>query len=828
MAFDGLIAEQLQGASGMVVRTNRLMAQPGELIDANGCQFDNVTLRKEAGSTLLDPAGLTGAPRFTGTLAETPARWQAGVTSYIGTGVFIKEVVSSQIVVSSAGISAVPIPAAGVAAGHSLFVVVGITQGVPSAPYITPSPGGGSGVSDTKGNVYTQSQLLNMGDTRDRLYIFRSLNVIALTSSDAIFINTSQPGDFAGLYISVVEFSGLSASSLDRAANNEGGATTAIEVVLPPLNATPETLIAMVQYLTAGSSPDASGVITPTNGFVQRGTVPGGGSHAAVAVLSRVDTTSPVIIGLDDFNPQNSFLGTGTVSTTAGSQVVTGVGTLFLTEVNPNDFIRIGCDAHRVIQVISNTSLLVAEPWAVSYAAQVYTVMSEERLITATSDGVIYMELNGNLDAITLKTGLIPSLIPGRFVLGGKEVTGQPRKLFWFDGRDVVQVLKATPGTNTYTMADITKPPVDWSGCNQPVNGVFSSNSNRLIGFGNINDPHRIYFSLATDHEDFLTTPLQLAIYSGIGDRLWCGVSFNGLLMFWKNPVGIFFVDDSDTTGTPTIRIKSEGLGCAPSPHAVLPIDDDILFVAANGSFHLLSAVDSMAGTRASDLSYRLGISRWLRENVNLSRLNQIVSVWYRHKKQAFFAVPSAGSQSFVNDLVLKFDFGGADTGSNVRFSYSRRDQPGALADRREPDTIARPIEGEGAYVYLWDREARNKNGAPYTGAFQTPFLDFTHVNAGNAGNHRTRRKTYEHLEFVFEPSGSGTLVVQPVVDGQPRGTPINFNPTLRRDRQRIGVGDGHTFSVIGSESTLNGDFSIDDIIVSYNISDEDQSRGPR
>lgn len=525
-------------------------------------------------------------------------------------------------------------------------------------------------------------------------------------------------------------------------------------------------------------------------------------------------TAAPTIIALFDFNPSTTAAGTGTISTTIGSQTVTGAGTAFLTEVNVGDRIRIGSETIRVIAVASNTSLTTDAAWKTTNAGSAYTIFREQRLVSATDNGNIYIEINANLDNSNPVTALTKSLTPGRFVQAGKEAAALPRKLFYFSGRDPVKVINGS----TFAGATITNPPTDWTGANQPVNG--GTHEARLLAWGNENDPHRVYISSPDDHENFLGAgAINFRVDSGVGHKVWCGTDFNGIFFFWKHPRGIFYLCDQSPVPTDwCIRPKSAAIGCAPSPYAVLPLDDDVLFMAADGSFHLLSAVQELGGTRTSDLSYALGLSKWLRDNINITRLDLIQSTYYQHKKLALFAVPATGS--LTNNLVLKFDFGGVQNGEPVKFSYSRRDPASALAQRRDSGGTERPITGEVQYVYLREQAARTKDGGGYVGTFQTPHLDVAHADSALRG----KRKKFEELELVMEPVAAGTLTVQVYVDQALKNT-LTFDATKRRARKHLNVGDGYTISLKVTNSANNEDFQVLAAIVWISPGVEDHSR---
>jgi len=152
------------------------------------------------------------------------------------------------------------------------------------------------------------------------------------------------------------------------------------------------------------------------------------------------------------------------------------------------------------------------------------------------------------------------------------------------NGYNVVQVLSGTG----VTTSDISAPPADWTGTSQPIAGVV--HNGRLWGWGNLNDPHRIYGSLTSDHEDFTTDSLTMSVFPGVGQKLVAGVTTQGRLFLWKFPRGLFWLDDADiTVSNWLLRQKSIALGAADSPYAVLPIDDDVLWLSAEGRFHVLS-----------------------------------------------------------------------------------------------------------------------------------------------------------------------------------------------------------------------------------------------
>ncbi len=447
------------------------------------------------------------------------------------------------------------------------------------------------------------------------------------------------------------------------------------------------------------------------------------------------------------------------------------------------------------IDTTSGTIIGLHDWWPTSDSA-------DRAVITAAHDGNLYKSNSAttDLNATTLATGLSATARPGKFVQGGKETAADARHLFYFNGVDQVHEIT---GTGT-TAQVISAPASDWSSGNRPVGGVI--HRARLVAFGNKNQPHAAYFSLSSNHEDFTTDPLVITTNAGVGDRLYNGASFNGVLYLWKYPRGIFWLDDNDLAEANWgMFTKTEAIGCAPSPHAVCPMDDDVLFMNSDGTFHLLSAVDALSGTQTSDLSHALRIRKWLRENVNLTKLDQVTSCWYSHKKVALFGVPSAGSST--NDLILKFDFasqGDETDGAGVKFTYTRRDTADALALYRDLTRgIEIPMIGEGGFVYKLDQDARTKNGIGYVGAYQTPHLDGRAMEP----SYKSTRKNFNALELVMEPVAAGTLTVEVYIDGTLSQT-LEFDATKRRQRRRL-VGNGYEISLRVSNETASEDFKV-------------------
>jgi hypothetical protein len=817
------------GRAGMAARENRTLASPEELIDAQGVTFEERYIRKEAGVQTLATTSST-TPNFTGTFTVTED-WTARMYIYTGApGVaYVKSIGSVTGVTNPNGWTGngttsftITVPTGGVPVGDVVIVGFANNSNIDANLDVT--------VSDSRGNTWSY-------DGSPPKFIARARITTALAAGDTITITYAYVGGAPLLPLCVAavadQYTNVASNPYQNASSVVQGTSTSVDTHnSTPAQTLPALMIGFVTYDNTTSTFSAGSGFTKRT-EAQLTNPPPAGQQVGIALASRIDTTSPTVTALHYWY-SNAIIqsgGTRKAATTQGSTTVTGSGgTQWLTGVGalriyPGDTIRLygasGTEEHVVQTVMSDTSLFTDAPWSTTFAATDYLVIRGPYFVFATADGMLQAAPAFNYK--TLATGLSVMGRPGKFVVGGKEDGAQYRKLFYLNGFDVPRVFYGD-GTEVNSNA-IASPATDWDGTAtntgaRPAVGVI--HRDRLVlACPTGKDPHRLYLSSPTNHEDFVTAyqATTRRVRSDIGERIYGLASFQGVLWVWKYPVGIFYIDDSDLDPVNWVeRTKSQAIGCAPSPYAVCPMDEDIIFMSATGAFHVLSAVDTLGGVRASDLSWHLGLNPWLRANMNLARLNQTLSVWYPNKKVALFSVPGAGSTS--NNLMLKWDFSGVEYGEPVKFSYSYQNVADALAIARDTDGVWKPVIGETNTIKMLDRDARNKDGQGYTASYQTPHIDFSTADPSLVW----KRKLFEALELVMEPVSQGTVTVQVYVDGTLRQT-LTFDATKKRDRKLLRVGDGYTISFKVSNSTVNDDFKILSHLVYFKVGNEDLNR---
>ena len=447
-------------------------------------------------------------------------------------------------------------------------------------------------------------------------------------------------------------------------------------------------------------------------------------------------------------------------------------------------------------------------------------------LIAVTSDGRIMRDDGTRTFPVTMKSGLAANRIT-HIVGGGKEFATRDRKLFFFNGVDPVQVAE---GLNPVTH-NLASPPADWAGTNQP---TFAIHHNaRIFAGGNANDPDRLYMCDHDNHEDFLTTGkvAQFAIYPGVGTRLVGGVSYAGRLFLFKEPRGVFWLDDSSLNLTEwRIKKLSDGIGLA-SPWAIAPLEADVMFAAPTGQLYLLSSVEQ-GGGGATDTTGGIlpvaimetdNLDSWIESNFEPGQMPYCHMLYNSSRRTIHMT--AGRTNSTVNNATITLDY----KSTGMRFAYSYRDRAQSLALQRQSNGSQVLLSGDDAgSVWIHGRSAKNKNLTQgYMGKFQTTHTDFAWIDNALADV----RKRAKFLIIHFNPSGGHTLAADILIDGiytQTVNFPVGAAGALLNSfvlgvdklggdlvmsrRKRI-YGSGFRYSMIGYNGNVNEDFNINEIV---------------
>ena len=443
-----------------------------------------------------------------------------------------------------------------------------------------------------------------------------------------------------------------------------------------------------------------------------------------------------------------------------------------------------------------------------------WPTVTNQRMIVATGNGKLLKDSGAGTFPVTLKTGMTinPSDIIN-FIEGGKEAAAGDRKLFILSPSNQMQVLAADGATT----ANVATPATDWA-TNFPRFG--NAHDGRIWAGGNLNDPYRLYYSERTNHEVFQGgTAGSLSIFPGEGEYNVGVVSFKGLQLVFRYPVGIYAVDTQDATiANWTINKLSTKIGAAGSG-AIWPLEDDVMFMDVQGNLQLLSGITEFGNLGMRSASTETNIQTYIKENFNLAQIQRIRGVLYAKKREVHIAIPGTGST--VNNRRLVVDL---NRPGQLRFRSSSRDVCESLWLRRNTGGVYILTSGDDAgFVWDMDQDTKSKDGAGYNAEWQSSHDDLSWLEPSLA----TVRKSGKYLELVIEPLGNWNLGVDVIWDGKLHqsvnfnmgvtgaalgsfelGTDILGNSPIGNRKRRIG-GSGRRLSLRGSNSGAGQDYSI-------------------
>ena len=335
-------------------------------------------------------------------------------------------------------------------------------------------------------------------------------------------------------------------------------------------------------------------------------------------------------------------------------------------------------------------------------------------------------------------------------VVGGEEEAGDAKKLFIFTGNNPVQVIS---GDGT-TRADIANGATDWSGRNHPFFGII--HGNRLHAFGNRNNPHRDYISLDTNHEDFTGTPLTQQVEPGVSERLMTAMVYKKRLFYGKYPLGVFMLNDTDATiANWTVLRTHKSFGFA-SPQSVVDVLDDIAVANNYGGITSVAAAERTDDIKTADIFSRARVQKFLNSEISKTGLLERDMIYNPDNRNVYVIYRSKGN--YVTDRICRIDFNRQEP----IITWSDKDQANCFGSIQDVNRVGEIAYGsDDGYIYLMDKKDFNVGGNAYNGLFWTPYMDFGTSDLGLS----EKVKSFEHLEVIYEPTGTFDLSVDVYID---------------------------------------------------------------
>lgn len=407
------------------------------------------------------------------------------------------------------------------------------------------------------------------------------------------------------------------------------------------------------------------------------------------------------------------------------------------------------------------------------------------RYVLFTDTGNLY-----KMDSSGTATLLASSLGSGAktvvFVEGGKEGAALSKKLFIFTGVNQVKVLTGDGST----VSNIATPPTDWTSLFPTSGFIFE---NRLCGFGNANDPNRLYFSTQTNHEDFTGTgSLNIAVYPGDNARLSAAMPMpNGVVLF-KYPRGIYFLDASDPVSSNWRIYKiSDDFGVASQTNITM-MGSDIYYIDASLRLKVLSVGTSKGLFSIMDVfrESKNHFEEIINSKFDIRMMEQFRVVGYSMRNEVVFSGPRRNY--IYNNLRVNMDM---EIGV-PRFRMSGRDVCQSLWLDKNGNLMSGDKDG---FVWRMDvMDVYNKDGNGYMSMFMTREYTFSEIDPAL----ETKRKNLQFLEIEGVSFDQPiNFLVEVFTDGRLSGTYNIQLPSKRKAATTIG-----SYTLIGPNTILSDD----------------------
>lgn len=455
---------------------------------------------------------------------------------------------------------------------------------------------------------------------------------------------------------------------------------------------------------------------------------------------------------------------------------------------------------------------------------------SLQRLIAVCADGEVYRDTGDGTFSSGVAIGSIgssPTLTNVTHITeGGSESAGLDKHLFIFTDADQIQVIDADGST----LSDLSGPSADWAAGNYPTFGLVYQG--RLCVMGSAADRHRLYFSTATNHEDFTTgSPPTFSVFPGEGDGIKCAAIYRGLLFIFKEPYGVYILDGRNPTTTNwTVSRYSDSFGVS-SPHAILQILTDLVAANSFGSYTSLQASDSFGDFEAGDVLSNNLVEDYIRSQFATTGISTSQAIYYPERKLAYFTAHSSTTSGPDRMLILDASRG------QLKILMDTKEVPNCLALRRDSSRIQRPMYGStDGHIYLMDQSTYNVDGEAFLGEFQTVYTDFSFAGSELAG----KNKIFDFLQVNFIPTGNNDFYIDVYIDGELRQTltftqyygaaldsfeldvdSLSGDPAGNRQRQPLKSCVGNKISFRVYNNNFNEAFKVERLIVGFRISDE-------
>ena len=348
--------------------------------------------------------------------------------------------------------------------------------------------------------------------------------------------------------------------------------------------------------------------------------------------------------------------------------------------------------------------------------------------------------------------------------------------------------------------------PTDWSSNCFPKQFIVHGygNSERVWAFAAPGKQHWIYITPnndgATDADFSQATILTLYIETGDGFGLVGGVEFQDrLIAFGKRKA--YVIDDADPNTDMWGYAEAAWEGGAASHELIIKTPNDLICMMEDGEVYSVVAAQSYGDYKLGSLSRPHFIHTWIKDNVDLTKIDQFHGIYDRKLRAVRFWVVRNGQTVCDTQLVYYMDKSKWSIEDNQ--TYPSGCKAACSAEVRSAvgtyDIYTGDYDG---FIWKLNQSARHDNGNGYYAGFKTPPLSYESEDAVGLSRYD---KFFRSGRVIGKVKGNYDLNVTAIVDdGDSTTATVNL------------AGRGGTLGsfilgtdVVGGGNIIDKDFSI-------------------
>lgn len=376
-----------------------------------------------------------------------------------------------------------------------------------------------------------------------------------------------------------------------------------------------------------------------------------------------------------------------------------------------------------------------------------------ETIVTATADGKIQKNYNTEIGTgLTINQAVHFETFNNLLII--------------CTGNDLPQVW-----TGTGNISAMSNVPTDWSGSsNFPRKMVKHGRlaSERLWAIGGAVDPFTVYAS-DLNAKDGSTEPdfsdanvITIFIETSDGFGIVNAVEFTDrLLCAGKNT--IYIIDDLDIDTANWGYEKSSWEGGTASDRTMIAVTNDVISMTEDGTIYSVTATQTYGDYKKVTLTRENFIDQWIRDNVNLSLIDDFHMVYDPVLRAIYVFVVRTGNTEINTALCYFIDRQPANgwiIKDNLASDSGYKCSVSALVRKAVGDNKIYTGGWDDGYVWELETATLNDNGASYSAGFKTPNFHMEDPR---------EQKSFDRGWIVASEQGAADLLVDIWVDGEAR-----------------------------------------------------------